>query len=294
MIRRPLAALVVAGLGGCMFGTTEPAPHHAHPAIDPSVVDTDSIGITWIGHATVLIRIRDRWILTDPLLGRRMAHLVPREIAAGIDPRELPALSAVLISHAHVDHLDVPSLEQLSATTVLVPPGAAKFIPGKQRDVVPLTTWQSWSHDGLTITAVPSSHGDGRYMIDFWNRHTHTGYVIQYRGLTVYFAGDTGYIARDTEAIRKQFAIDVALVPVGPAGRAKWIESWRADVHATPEAAMQLFQMSGAQWMVPIHFGAFYKDIRAELPLIRRAIEHAHVERRVRVLEVGETTEFVY
>src|SRR5262249_304236 len=151
----------------------------------------------------------------------------------------LPPLEAVLISHAHFDHLDVPSLEQISPRNVLVPPGAAKFISSGHGDVVPLPTGQSWSHDGLTITAVPSSHGDGGYLPQVWNHQTHTGYIIQYRGRTVYFAGDTGYIASDTKRLRNQFTIDVALIPVGPAGRAKWIENWRADVHATPEAAME-------------------------------------------------------
>ncbi|MBX3155564.1 MAG: MBL fold metallo-hydrolase [Deltaproteobacteria bacterium] len=292
---RGLLVAAAIALGGCVFGSTAPAPQRAHPKLPTRVLDTDSIGVTWIGHATVLLRLGDRWILTDPILGRRIAGLVPRQIAAGIDPRELPPIDAVLISHAHFDHLDAPSLARVTPGAVLVPPGAAKFIPRLHRPrTVPLRTWQTWSRDGLTITAVPASHGDGRYLVDFWNRATHTGYVIQYRGLTVYFAGDTGYIARDAALIHGRFAIDVALIPVGPAGRAKWIEDWRADVHVTPDAAMDLFRTSGAQWMVPIHFGAFYKNIRDELPLVHRAIDRAHLRHRVRVLEVGETTEFLY
>lgn len=284
---------MVALAGGCLLRTPEPAPQLAHPVVPAAVADTESIGITWVGHATVLIRIRDRWILTDPVLGKRVAKVLPRNVEAGIDPKALPKLDAVLISHAHFDHLDIPSLWQVPKTTILTPSGATKFLP----DGLPATglaTWQQWSHDGLTITAVPASHGDGRYLVDRWNHATHTGYVIEYQGLTVYFAGDTGYIAKDAAALKARYAIDVALIPIGPAGRAKWIENWRADVHATPEHAMELFTASGAQWMVPIHYDTFFKPRHYERPFLDRAIASARLEKRVRVIGIGETTEFLY
>ncbi|MDX2094287.1 MAG: MBL fold metallo-hydrolase [Kofleriaceae bacterium] len=279
--------------GGCLLRTPEPAPQLAHPKVPAAVADTESIGVTWIGHATVLVRIRDRWILTDPVLGKRIAKVMPRNVEAGLDPKELPKLDAVLISHAHFDHLDIPSLHQLPKVPILMPSGATKFLP----DALPATglaTWQQWSHDGLTITAVPASHGDGRYLVDRWNHATHTGYVIQYQGLTVYFAGDTGYIAKDAAELRQRYTIDVALIPIGPAGRATWIERWRADVHATPEHALALFTATGAQWMVPIHFDTFFKPRHHERPFLDRAIASAHLERRVRVIGIGETTEFLY
>jgi L-ascorbate metabolism protein UlaG (beta-lactamase superfamily) len=287
--------VAAAVLGGCLLRTPVPAPQLAHPRIPSAVADTESIGVTWIGHATVLIRIRDRWILTDPVLGARIAKVLPRNVLPGIDPKELPPLDAVLISHAHFDHLDMPSLRRVPPAHIVMPRGALEFLPD---DLAPrgvgLDTWQTWSHDGLTVTAVPASHGDGRYLIDRWNHGTHTGYVIQYQGLTVYFAGDTGYIAKDAAAIRARFAIDVALIPVGPAGRAKWIERWRADVHATPEHALELFAATGAQWMVPIHFGTFFEPRGYERPFLDRAIAAAHAERHVRVLGIGESTEFLY
>jgi len=287
--------VVAAVAGGCLLRTPEPAPQLAHPAVPSAVTDTESIGVTWIGHATVLIRIRDRWILTDPVLGKRIAKLLPRNVEAGIAPADVPPLDAVLISHAHFDHLDLPSLRQVPRTSIVMPSGALEFLP---EDLalrgVGLRTWERWSHDGLTITAVPASHGDGRYIVDRWNHDTHTGFVIEYQGLTVYFAGDTGYVARDAAAIRARFAIDVALLPIGPAGRAKWIERWRSDVHATPEHALELFTATGAQWMVPIHYDTFFQPRHYERPFLDRAIANAKLERRVRVLGIGETTEFLY
>ena len=178
----------------------------------------------------------------------------------------------------------------------LVPPGVPTFLPGDlpQHQVVALDAWQVWSHAGVRITAVPASHGDGRYLFDRWNTRSHTGWVIEVGDRTVYFAGDTGYIAAQARELRRRFRIDVDLIPVGPAGRADWIERFRAGVHATPDAALDLFRDTGAQWMVPIHFGTFFQPADRERPLIEAAVARRHLERAVRVLAIGETTAFVY
>lgn len=295
-MRWKLAIFVAWFAGGCLLRTPDPAPKLACPRAVELAADTSSIGVTWIGHATVLLRIEDRWFLTDPVLGKRVAGVLPRNVEAGIDPAELPPLTAVLISHAHFDHLDIPSLRRVAPAQLIVPPGAAKFLPGdlRKHGVARLGTWQQWTHDGVTITAVPASHGDGRYLIDRWNHDTHTGFVIEYRGRTVYFAGDTGFIASSAEELRKRFAIDVALIPIGPAGRAKWIERWRSDVHTTPEHALELFTATGSQWMVPIHYDTFFKPRHYERPFLERAIAAAQLGQRVRVLSIGESTEFLY
>ena len=78
------------------------------------------------------------------------------------------------------------------------------------------------------------------------------------------------------------------------AGRASWIERWRADVHANPDAALDLFHDTGAQWMVPIHFGTFFEPADRERPLVEAAVARHHLEHSVRVLAIGETTTFRY
>jgi L-ascorbate metabolism protein UlaG (beta-lactamase superfamily) len=160
--------------------------------------------------------------------------------------------------------------------------------------VIALDTWRTWTHGDVQITAVPASHGDGRYLVDRWHTRSHTGWVIEVGDRTVYFAGDTGYIASQARALHERFHIDVGLIPVGPAGRAGWIEQLRANVHATPDAALDLFRDTGAQWMVPIHFGTFFRPAERERPLIEAAVSRHHLERWVRVLAIGETTTFAY
>src|SRR5204863_2614249 len=191
----------------------------------------------------------------------RIAGVLQRQVEPAMAPSELPPLDAILVSHAHFDHLDVPSLRRLSDAPLLVPPGVPAFLPGNlpQHRVIALETWRSWASGDVRITAVPASHGDGRYWVDRWHRRSHTGWVIEVGERTVYFAGDTGYIAAQARAIGQRFRIDVGLIPVGPAGRAHWLERLRAEVHASPDAALDLFRDTGAQWMVPIHFGTFFQ-----------------------------------
>ncbi|MCB9564967.1 MAG: MBL fold metallo-hydrolase [Kofleriaceae bacterium] len=297
---RPITAVVAAVVAtvaagpGCLVVDTAPA-RHAHPTAPAPARDTDEVTVTWIGHATCLIGVAGHWFLTDPVLGRRIAGVLPRRIAAGIDPADLPPLDAVLISHAHFDHLDLPSLREVDAPVVLVPPGVAGLLPD---DVAPrataVDTWGTWRRGDVTITAVPASHGDGRWGVDVWRRHAHTGWVIEVGDRTIYFAGDTGYVPAQARALRARFHVDVALIPVGPAGRPRWVEWLRRRVHATPSQAMALFEDTGAQWMVPIHYGTFFEDLDHEAPVLRAAIAEHELDRRVRVLAVGDTAAFLY
>lgn len=273
-----------------------PAPMHVQVPSEAFTGDPDAITVSWIGHATLLVGIRGHWFLTDPMFSEKLAGVSPRRVEAAMTPSELPPLDAILMSHAHFDHLDLPSLRRLADVPLLVPPGMPTFLPADlpQHPVVALDTWQTWTHGDVQITAVPASHGDGRYLVDRWHTRSHTGWILQVGDRTVYFAGDTGYVAAQARALGERYRIDVALVPVGPAGRAGWIERWRADVHATPDAALDLFHACGAQWMVPIHFGTFFAPADRERPLVEAAIARHHLERAVRVLAIGETTTFRY
>jgi L-ascorbate metabolism protein UlaG (beta-lactamase superfamily) len=269
-----------------------------HVYVPTAVVDRDAddITVSWIGHATLLVGIRGHWLLTDPVFSERLVGVLRRQVEPALAPSELPPLDAILISHAHFDHLDLPSLRRLSDAPLLVPSGLPAVLPRDlpQHRVIALDTWQSWTSGELRITAVPASHGDGRYLIDRWHKRTHTGWVIEIGDRTVYFAGDTGYVAEQAREIGRRFQIDVGLIPVGPAGRTGWIERLRASVHANPDAALDLFRDTGAQWMVPIHFGTFFQPAGKELPAIEAAVARHHLERSVRILAIGETTTFSY
>jgi L-ascorbate metabolism protein UlaG (beta-lactamase superfamily) len=276
--------------------TARPPAMHVRVPSAEFAGDSDAITVSWIGHATLLIGIRGHWFLTDPMFSERLAGVFRRQVEPAMAPSELPPLDAILVSHAHFDHLDLPSLRRLADAPLLVPRGVPTFLPADlpERHVVAFDAWQSWTHGDVRITAVPASHGDGRYWLDRWHKHSHTGWIIEVGDRTVYFAGDTGYIPAQARELRRRYRIDVGLIPVGPAGRAGWIERWRADVHATPDAALDLFRDAGAQWMVPIHYGTFFEPAGYELPLVEAAVARRHLERSVRILAIGETTTFRY
>jgi L-ascorbate metabolism protein UlaG (beta-lactamase superfamily) len=296
MYHRLAPAVIAAMIGATACATPHKPPMHVVVPNEAFTDDPDAITVSWIGHATLLVGIRGHWFLTDPMFSKRLAGVSARVVEAAMAPSELPPLDAILMSHAHFDHLDVPSLRRLADVPLLVPPGMPTFLPADlpQRQVVALDTWQTWTRGDVQITAVPASHGDGRYLVDRWHTRSHTGWILQVGDRTVYFAGDTGYVADQARELGQRYHIDVALVPVGPAGRAGWIERWRADVHATPDAALDLFHDTGAQWMVPIHFGTFFEPADRERPLVEAAVARHHLERSVRVLAIGETTTFRY
>jgi L-ascorbate metabolism protein UlaG (beta-lactamase superfamily) len=289
------AIVAVAVIAAACGAAREPAVHVQVPR-GAFAGDPDAITVSWIGHATMLIGIRGHWFLTDPMFSERLAGVMRRQVEPALAPSELPPLDAMLISHAHFDHLDFPSLRRLADVPLMVPPGVPTFLPRDlpQHQVVALDTWQSWTRGDVRITAVPASHGDGRYLVDRWHTRSHTGWIIEVGDRTVYFAGDTGYVAEQAREIGRRFRIDVGLIPVGPAGRAAWLERLRSDVHANPDAALDLFRDIGAQWMVPIHFGTFFQPADRERPLVEAAVARHHVERSVRILAIGETTTFRY
>jgi N-acyl-phosphatidylethanolamine-hydrolysing phospholipase D len=291
---RAIATATILAAAAC--ATPREPPMHVSVSPAELAGDPDAITVSWIGHATLLVGIAGHWFLTDPMFSERLAGLFPRGVKPALAPAELPPLDAILISHAHFDHLDLPSLYRLADAPLLVPPGVPTFLPPDlpQQHVVALATWQSWTQGDVRITAVPASHGDGRYLVDRWHGHSHTGWIIEVGDRTVYFAGDTGYIAADARELARRFRIDVGLIPVGPAGRAGWIERLRADVHANPDAALTLFHATGAQWMVPIHFGTFFAPPDRERPLLEAAVTRHHLEHQVRILAIGETTTFPY
>ncbi|HUH05341.1 MAG TPA: MBL fold metallo-hydrolase, partial [Kofleriaceae bacterium] len=136
----------------------------------------------------------------------------------------------------------------------------------------------------------------GRYYVDaLWRPHSAAGYVISYGPYVVYFAGDTGHDPETARAIRQRFPrIDVALIPVGPADRPAWVHSLRKSVHAGPDEAVRLVDDVGAQWMVPIHFGTFFKATKGEQQAISRAVAAHPRAAQVRQLRIGGAARFHY
>lgn len=266
-MRRPSLCLVVVSLAtatGCdlsrvvahnarwLFRTPQPSPR-----ADPPRSDDAALSVLWVGHATTLIQMGDRFLLTDPVFTETVGGFSRRLVMPGLNPQSTPSLAAVLISHRHLDHLSKDSLRQLGEKSgaVICPVGAGRDIPQLGVDVVELGWWRTWESSGVRITAVPVAHSGGRWPGDE-SRHPRafTGYVIEHGGQTVFFAGDTAYDANAFVAIAKRFPrIDLALLPIGPMTPARMMRPHHLD----PAQALDALRVLRASVMVPIHFQTY-------------------------------------
>ncbi len=263
---RVLAPLSLLAAASCSFPATIVGPtlsaFFSTPAAVPDKITrpvrTDArLAVLWVGHATVLLQMDDRLILTDPVFTSTIGQLSRRLVEPGLDVENVPPIDVVLISHLHFDHLSLASLTLLERKigTLIVPQKGLIYVPDYPFESVELPTWTTWESGGVRVTAVPVKHSGFRYGIDRgWMDTSFTGYVIEYHGLTVYFGGDTAYDREKVAATVARFpAIDLALLPIAPIRPRAHME----DRHVDPEEATRISLELGARFFVPIHFGTF-------------------------------------
>jgi L-ascorbate metabolism protein UlaG (beta-lactamase superfamily) len=202
--------------------------------------------VTWWGHATTTIDMGGYRFMTDPLLGAGVGPLrwSPGHQAAPLDR----PVTAVLVSHLHRDHLDLPSLARLPPQTpVLVPAAAGKYVRGLRRHrTVEVSAGDAVTFGRVTVTALPADH-DGRR-----SRRGPAapalGYVVRAGARSVWFAGDTG--PRTHLAPLQGKPIGVAIVPVGG-----WGLTLGRD-HLDPRDAARILARLEVATAVPIHWGS--------------------------------------
>jgi L-ascorbate metabolism protein UlaG (beta-lactamase superfamily) len=259
----------------------------------PILVSPGELGITFIGHSSFLVQIGGRKLLIDPVFAERLIAL-RRLRRPGVRIKDLPAIDMVLLSHAHMDHLNRPSLRRIvSHTTEVTGRAPIAVVPWGVEDlvndlgfscVVTFEWWETKSIDGLEITMTPCKHWGARLFKD-----THRGfggYVIRGGGHALYHSGDTAYFDGFT-AIGKKLKPEIALLPIG----AYRPDSYRG-VHTCPEEALQAFLDLGARRMIPMHYGTFrlsQEPMEEPVERLLAAARHAGVAGSVRILPEGET-----
>jgi L-ascorbate metabolism protein UlaG (beta-lactamase superfamily) len=243
------------------------------------------LNLTYTGHSTVLIEIDGVRLLTDPLLRRRVAHLGRLVDAPNMSDWRL---DAVLISHMHWDHLDLPSLRLLGYEThLIVPRGAGRYLRNKGfRSVEEIDRYETTSVGGVNIMATPAKHPGNRPF--FGPTVKSLGYLIQ-GSQEIYFAGDTDLFP-EMEALGDD--IDVALLPVwgyGPTLGAGHLDPYRA-AKSLPSVAPRV--------AVPIHWGTYCPIGMVWMQMAflhfppRMFEEHARIiapEVQIEILEPGQS-----
>ena len=237
----------------------------------PVAVEPGTVAVTFIGHATFLLRFADAVVLTDPVFSDRCSPVAwagPKRVRApGLALADLPRPDLVLLSHNHYDHMDLPSLRQLQRrfsprfVTML---GNARILRTAGIDAEELDWWDRTQAGPLGLIATPGRHFSARTPFDR-NRSLWGGFMIEANGGRLLFAGDSA-IGPHWQTIGEQLGPpDVALLPVG-AYEPRW---FMAPVHMNPAEAVEAHQALKAKQSVGMHFGTFQlTDEAIDAPLI--------------------------
>ncbi|MDF0529790.1 MBL fold metallo-hydrolase [Tsukamurella sp. 8F] len=261
-------------------------PHRPIPlAASIAPVEASELAVTWYGHSSVLIEVDGYRVLADPVWGERVSpsptigpsrlHPVPVALEA------IPRVDAVVISHDHYDHLDLPTIEALTRDQdmpFLVPIGVGEHLRswGVPDDRIVERDWDQAHRIGdLEIVCTEARHFSGRGLSR--NSTQWASWSIVGPRHSVFFGGDTGFTER-FKLVGDAFGpFDLTLVPIGA-----YDELW-PDVHTTPEQAVEIHRMIAKPdaALVPIHWATFnlaFHDWAEPVERLLAAADEAGIE----------------
>ena len=269
--RTILGGLGVVGLGGVGTMLYRAAPSFwqqyarefrrpiAPPPARPEPANWPDRGLyaAWLGHATVLLKIDGFTIVTDPVFSERaglsfgpLTLGVKRLVEPAVELTRLPKVDLVLLSHAHMDHFDIPSLRKLEshATAVVTARSTTDLLRPQGYARVEEMDWDQRTRVGpVELRAFRVNHWGARMRTDNWRGYN--AYTIQAGRWRVLFAGDTAdtHTFRDVRSSRQ---FDLAIMPIGAYN--PWIR-----YHCTPEQAWKMGNDAGVEHFLPVHHQTF-------------------------------------
>lgn len=227
----------------------------------PETPDSNSLGVTWLGHSTVLIEIDGRRYLTDPIWSKRCSP-VPlvgpaRFFDVPIALEEIPRLDGVIISHDHYDHLDEATIRKLAGreTIFYVPLGVGAYLKrwGVSPDRIREFDWwdEALLGGGHRLIAAPARHFSGRLGPLQKDNTLWASWIIEGPAHRVYFGGDSGYHPGFKEIGDTYGPFDITMLEIGA-----YHPNW-GDIHLGPENALQAHRDLRGRALMPIHWGTF-------------------------------------
>ena len=256
---------------------------------DPRAWPDTGLHATWLGHSTVLLKVDGTTILTDPVFSDRVGlNLGPvtlglkRLVAPAVPLSLLPKVDLIVLSHAHMDHFDVPTLRLLEsrATSVVTAAKTSDLLrPRRYREVREMA-WGGRARVGaVALRAIEVNHWGARMRTDTYRGYN--GYLIEAGRYRILFAGDTA-ITPAFRAVRAAGPVDLAIMPIGAYN--PWIY-----YHCTPEQAWKMGNDAGAEHFIPVHHQTFQLSREPLMEPIERFYAAAHgTPERVAVSRMGQ------
>jgi L-ascorbate metabolism protein UlaG (beta-lactamase superfamily) len=220
--------------------------------------------VTWLGHATMLIKAGELWILTDPVFSQYATPTPPlgpkRLVQPPVDLKDLPHIDIVLISHDHFDHLDLQTVSILTkqkngSPLFLTGLGLKSWFAANVSDakVEELNWWDETRLGHANFKFLPAQHSSGRTFTTK-NKTLWGGWLVQYAGKKFYFAGDTAYEAElFAQILQKVGHIDLAALPIG----AYKPRNLMRFEHMDPSEAVKAHRDLKPEKSIAIHWGTF-------------------------------------
>jgi L-ascorbate metabolism protein UlaG (beta-lactamase superfamily) len=248
-----------------------PAAVRPHPELWPNV----GLHAAWLGHSTVLLKIDGFTILTDPVFSTRIGLSlgpltlgIKRLVEIALPSQALPPVDLVLLSHAHMDHFDLPTLRGLENphTQIVTASQTSDLLRVRRYARVDELRWNEPIEVGpARITAFEVAHWGARMRGDIYRGYN--GYHIELGKTRVVFGGDTA-LTDSFKRLRTARRVDLAIMPIGAYD--PWIR-----VHCNPEQAWQMANDAGAEFVLPVHHQTFHLSREPRLEPIERILQAA-------------------
>jgi L-ascorbate metabolism protein UlaG (beta-lactamase superfamily) len=262
-----------------------PAPLRPHPELWPD----HGLHASWLGHSTVLLKIDGFSILTDPVFSTRIGLSlgpltlgIKRLVDVALPLQALPPVDLILLSHAHMDHFDLPTLRRLESprTHVVTASQTSDLLRARRYGRVHELHWNESVEVGpARITAFEVAHWGARMRGDIYRGYN--GYLIEVGKTRVVFGGDTA-LTDSFKRLRTARRVDLAIMPVGAYD--PWIR-----VHCNPEQAWRMANEAGAEFLLPVHHQTFRLSREPNLEPVERILQAAgSAPERIAVQSIGQ------
>jgi L-ascorbate metabolism protein UlaG (beta-lactamase superfamily) len=238
----------------------------------PKLWSAEGLHAAWLGHSTVLLKVDGFTILTDPVFSARVGIGIgpltvglKRLIDVALMPEDLPPIDLLLLSHAHMDHFDLPSLRDLERprTQVVTAVHTSDLLRVRRYAYVHEVRWNDSVMVGpAKITAFQVEHWGARMRGDTYRGYN--GYLLEIGRRRIVFGGDTAY-TDSFKRVKSSQPVDLAIMPVGAYN--PWIR-----VHCNPEQAIQMANHAGAEFILPVHHQTFQLSREPRFEPIERSL----------------------